>query len=264
MKGLLYREFLLMKKNMLITAAVLVVLMTIEILVMLSLRIGNLAKISENPTEAAEVSYGLFNMLNTIVAFGIFIADHGVTQLDFQCKWQTFSYTLPVSPYQIAGLKIGKLLVGFFCGLVVSLASYSLLTAITDTEALRSYNEDGFQNLILYMILLFGLYYTFLENIRIPMILKFHKESTATAVTFSIFAVLYVAIMGVIAKIMKDFKAVNPDLEDYEAGDVFFGYIKEQGMNFLHHWGWTFPILIVAFFAAGYFAIVSILKRRPY
>ena len=263
MKGLIYREFILIKKNMLFTFAFLVGMLILEILIMLSLRIGNLATITENPVDTAQVCYSLFNMVNTVTAFGIFVADHGVTQSDFQCKWQMFSYTLPISPYQMAGLKTGRLILGFFCGTLLSLASHGLIISVMDEKALQEYNQD-FEHLGIYMILMFGLYYTLLENIRIPMILKFHKESTATVATCGIFMLLYIAIMGLMGKIMKDFKAANPDLDQYETSDALLEYVKEHGMNFLHHWGWIFPVLIIVFFAAGYFAIVRILKRRPY
>ena len=251
MRGLIYKELYLSRKNWLIMGSVAIGFLAIEIMVMLSTYYGNLAKM-DDVEDQRTVFFSLFMLLISIVFYGIF-GDNGVTESDFKAKWHMFSYTLPVSEYKLAAIKVGKLLVGTAGGLLLSLMNLLILYGITDEKPAKAY---------VYYMMAVGLGFLLVNCITMPLIYRFRKESTAFLVIAVLYGVLVTAVMRIMDNYIKSFAPKHPELSEDELGDAAAKELLAAFRGFIDHWGWTIPLLIIAAAAVSYICTVRAMKRR--
>lgn len=98
MKGLIFRELYLGRKNMLVVAAVSFVFGIIGILIRLSMNIGNLSLLSEETlTELDLNTYMIFSVMTGALLLMISTVISEVSGMDYKAKWMGFQYTTPVT-----------------------------------------------------------------------------------------------------------------------------------------------------------------------
>lgn len=252
MRGLIYRELYLMKKNLIIQMAICFGIFLLEMLVLLSCNFGNLSKLSD-VDDQRETYFSLFLLVITIALFGTLVGDNNVTVSDFKAKWNMYSYTLPVSEYVTAGIKIGKLFVGWVVAFFFSVLNMLIEMAIV---------HEPFDILYIYYMLGLGLLFLLIGCVTIPLTLRFKNEKTA----FGVIAVFYVALMFGISKLMgsyiASFKEAHPDLDEMDFDTEMFKALAADAKALLRTWGWTLPLLLVVVIAVSYVATVKMLKRR--
>ena len=128
-RSLVYREMRNYVPELRGQAAVLGILSGIFLLLLLSLRFGNLAKVFEGDDDSAfELRYYLSFLGTTLISIsvcGLFTLDWRGHIKDIRSNWLRYSYTLPVSPKErvLAGFlaKTGMLAIGLMIGVLISL-----------------------------------------------------------------------------------------------------------------------------------------------
>ena len=255
MRGLIYKELILSKKNLLIMGGMALGFLAIEIMVMLSTFYGNLAKM-DDIEDMRFAFFTLFMLVMSVIFFGIF-GDNGVTESDFKTKWYMFGYTLPVSEYKLAAIKIGKIFVGTVAGLILSLLNLLMLYDITDVKPEKVY---------VYYMLAVGFGFLLVNCITMPLIYRFRKEKTVFLVLTALYVVVMSAVMLFSKKFVETYKAKilakHPELSEDQIDDAMTKEMLAMLKRFIAHWGWTIPMLIVAVTAVSYFCTVKAMKRR--
>lgn len=103
MKGLLYREWILMRRQFLLTLGGLGILALLMFLTLLSQNIGNLSRL-EDLDALKTTTYILFSVFLPLFLF-LFMAENPVHSSDIESGFQQLRYTLPVTALQFVGAK---------------------------------------------------------------------------------------------------------------------------------------------------------------
>lgn len=177
-KGLIYKEFILQKKTLLMTALTWLIFFTLVVSVCISLHHGNLAG---NPSftakDAVKLSYAVAacTMLSLInggrTVFG-----------DAKCHWDIFECTLPVSVQKKAAVRI------FMLGAAsITALSVSLLSAwVIYRAAHQPFALNVFKNMVLLMLVCL-----MITVCAMAIMLKYKDPQAAGVRLFSIFAAIY-------------------------------------------------------------------------
>lgn len=251
MRGLIYKELILSKKNFLVMGGMALGFLAIEVMLFLSTYYGNLAKMDDVEDQRV-VFFMLFLLVMSVIFFGIF-GDNGVTESDFKTKWYMFGYTLPVSEYKLAAVKIGKIFLGTVAGLILSLLNLVLLCGLSGEKMSKAY---------VYYMLAVGFGFLLINCITMPMIYRFRKEKTAFLVLTVLYAVVMSAVMVLMKNFTESFPAKHPEIPEEQMDDAVSEAMLNILKSFIAHWGWTIPMLIAAVTAAGYLFTVRAMKRR--
>ena len=238
MKGLLYKQLVLSRKSLLLSVSMLAVFLLAEALVLVSLRVGNLARF-EDAVEIEEALYNLFLLLATAMAFGTCISDHDAVSADYSCKWNMFSYTIPVRAETIALAKILWMAGGYLIGGAVAFLNYFVL--LMSSGRAFDINE-------VWMMFGIGLFFTISECIRVPLVYRFKSSAVANGIVLGIMCVVTVIIM--IAVNVYDLPDLSPDVIAEILDDVFKTV------------GFAMPLAAIAAFIVSYIATVRTIKRK--
>ena len=128
MRGLLYRELYISRKNYIGNIVAQLAATVLVLLVRLSLRCGNLANI-ESVEEVNEITFFMFSYMLPFVYFFL-LFDKSVHISDIQSHYQLLSYTLPVTPLKQAAAKYIIKTVLFLYGLALSILNVFLVEKI--------------------------------------------------------------------------------------------------------------------------------------
>lgn len=102
-KGLLFREFFIIRKLMVLNLASFVLIAVISLLILLSFRIGNLALLPENIQAEFTKGFGaLIDLIITVFAGALVWGCAEAVMRDEFPAWQIFRRTTPVSPWRFA------------------------------------------------------------------------------------------------------------------------------------------------------------------
>lgn len=103
-KSLIYRRFLLMRKSIVMVLLGVVLFMVIGWLVLLSMQIGNLRNLYNDPEEKAFTSRMLATLLNFPVTalFAAMSVDGFVFTEDIKCRWNEYSVSTRIRPVENA------------------------------------------------------------------------------------------------------------------------------------------------------------------
>lgn len=238
MKGLLYKQLVLSRKSLLLSVSMLAVFLLAEALVLVSLRAGNLARF-EDAVEIEEALYNLFLLLATAMAFGSCVSDHDAVASDYGCKWNMFSYTIPVKAETIALAKILWMAGGYFIGGVVAFANYLVL--LMSSGRAFDINE-------VWMMFGIGLFVAISECIRVPLVYRFKSSAVANGIVLGIMCV--VTIVLAIAVNVYDLPDLSPDV------------IAEILDDVISTVGFALPLVTIAAFVVSYIATVGAIKRK--
>lgn len=124
-KGLLFREFFIIRKEMVLNLASFVLIAAVSLLVLLSFRIGNLALLPENVK--AELENGVpMDLMIVVISGSVVMGCAGAVMRDEFPAWQRFRRTTPVSPWRFALARYivlaGSCVLGLVCDLLYELA----------------------------------------------------------------------------------------------------------------------------------------------
>ena len=106
MKGLIFKELYLGRKNYLLMTAIWFMLSVLGILIRLSMLYGNLANIPTITSDGTDLI--IFYTFMYAPAFVLFLSINfniDIIASDFASKWSDFSYTTPISEYGYAGIR---------------------------------------------------------------------------------------------------------------------------------------------------------------
>ena len=136
--ALLYRELILCRKSLMAYAVSTVIVTAIPILVILSLRYGNLAMLPENIV--ADIRGDNDLMLTQAAAIGpcmLVFALADSAAFDSQIKWDRFRRSTPVKPAQMALAKYALFLLMLLPSVAVSTAVMGLCHALLGSPVLK-------------------------------------------------------------------------------------------------------------------------------
>ena len=252
MRGLIYKELYLSRKQWIMGGALIAGFILLELLVMFSFRYGNLADISGKES-SVDVCFTLFSILVCIAAYAVFESDNGGIEADFKAKWNLYGYTLPVSEYKLAAVKTGKIAAGFLTGTAISLLNYLVLLGVTGR---------GFEKVYIYASLAIGLIFLLVACIVIPLTYRFKNEK----ISYGILAIVYAAVMWGISSYMADFQKkfteAHPDMDEFASDEEMFRALAADMKAFTAHWGWALPLMISAVIAVSYLFTVRMIRKR--
>ena len=251
MRGLIYKEFILSRKNWFIWLGIAAGFIAIETMLMLSTYYGNLAKMND-VEEQRTVFFSLFLIIVSVIFVGAF-GDNGVIESDYKTKWYMFGYTLPVSEYRQAAVKIGKIAFGTVAGTIFSLLNLALLYALTDIKH---------EKLYVYYIAAVALGFLLVNCISVPLSIRFRKEKIAFMILSVIYAVLMFAAYGLIDHYTESLKEKYSGLSEEQFDDAVTSQMLADAKKLLLTFGWTMPLIIIAALTVSYFCTVRAMKRR--
>lgn len=109
MKGIVYREFFLSRKMIVLEFVFAFIIMVMGILTRLSILYGNMAKLdSETLASVNKFTYYFFIYIPVIIMGCPFFGIIETTVADFQGRWMQLQYTMPVSESRWVGAKLIK------------------------------------------------------------------------------------------------------------------------------------------------------------
>ena len=170
MKGLIYREFYLIRKTTVITLLVYFIFGAMMSLVCISTYAGNL-KGEEGVIEGVYPQVYFYAACIALVGMGY--GHNDIIQKDYQSRWQLFSYTLPVSDKKIIASKFIVRGILLLAGLVLAILAEVIIAA----AAKMPVSADHIKN-----ILIIGAVMT-VGFSEIPLMLRFKNQNKGAAVT---------------------------------------------------------------------------------
>ena len=135
MKGLIYREFYLIRKTIVLTLLVYFVFVAMMSLVCISTYAGNL----RDEKGVIEAFYPQAYFYAACIALaGMGYGHNDIIQKDYQSRWQLYSYTFPVSDRKIIASKFTVRGILLLAGLVLALIAEVIIAACREEDCFRS------------------------------------------------------------------------------------------------------------------------------
>ena len=248
-KGLVYKEFCLRRKVLIIECVTLFLLIVLAVSVCLSFYYGNLKKRDDISPE-----YALYFAYLIAAAMMLTLTSNGDTiGRDANCRWSVFEYTLPLSPKRLAAIRLGIVL-----GTWLAAFGFSVLTTWgIFTLAHRSFTLEVFQNLCVIAIL--SLIIMVILN---ALNLRFKNPKTASGYLFAGIVAVGIAVTfwanGKLGGLREQFSDIREDEANaLLAEKLLTPFIELRGKLFPYF----IPILVLIA-AAGYFLFLIQIKRR--
>ena len=206
MKGLIRREFILMKKALIISAVLYILALAASALWLLSYRYGNLADMPDFERNGYFEMTRIYTpvIIATIAMSASLIGQNKQTTADLRSGWQKFSYTLPVSEETLAGSKIAVRLILTYAGALLSILGEVFVAAISGT--------DVHHNMI-FLIIALALW-MHIAALEIPAILHFKDTKILYAVSTVIIGLLFLAEFIITQKLEPVFEARAAEILD--------------------------------------------------
>ena len=256
MKGLIYREFYLSRKSVLLMLLVYVLFVLMLSLVMISTYAGNLAKDPE-ADEMCEYLYSqMYIYAGFIAIIGVTYGHNDIIEKDYRSHWQLYSYTMPVDEKTIIRSKF------FYRGILILFGFLLavLADAIFSIAAGKPLSVSHFKNIL---ILLFG--YGMLCMSDIPMMLRCKTQGRAAAVIMPVLIPIMAGFSYCSYKFLKfcyaEGKRLYPGMEtDVSMKKVAYSYI----LPYRDVAVWILPFVAIAVIVLCYFWAIKELKRRRY
>lgn len=248
-KGLIYKEFLLKRKTLLITMSIWLLLFILAVSVCLSMEFGNLAN-NQNLTAKSTV---IFSYLLAAVAMISFTSRDDTVYSDAKCHWNQFEYTLPVSAEKIAAVKVSLLGASALFALAISLFTSWVISTLSHTPMLFAVIKN------ITMIMLICM---FISVISTVLMFRYKNPQTVLAILFgvaaAVFAVIAVWYLRKMNLIGKQFVEMGgEELMAYTfriLADRYAG-IRDAVFPFS-------ALIFAAIILLGYFLFTGQLKRR--
>ncbi len=235
MKGLFFRELYLGRKSYISITAIAFIMMLMGILIRLSMRIGNLAKLDPEAFAETDNVTSFLSVLTSVICFMLCFGSIDVAAIDFKSKWMPFQYSSPVKEEKLVLVKYLTLVFTAIAALIPSLINAAVIGELSD----RPLSSETVSVIIVIMSAVlcfttFGLTLTFLFR-------SFEKVLVAFLVLF--FAAFFLFV---------------PTIVKFADSDTTIEEITRKAVDYA-----PYAVLIaIAVLAAGYFICVKLLKRR--
>lgn len=254
MKGLIYRELYLARKNYIFGAVSYLAFMLFGTLIRMSMDFGNLSKLSaENYSMLDAASYRIFTLLPSALLFFSLMGDGGVTVSDYASKWNVYACTLPVGEKKRAAVKFIIKAAAMAAALVLSIINAAAVCALCGKDL-------GLDTLRwIFAIMLIA---CCISCAAVPLLVKY-RSSNAAALRITAVCIA-AAVAGTIAlkNSMNGFLEENASLGEEAASLLFADKLiskAEKARDILFA---ASPVIIAAAFALGMIFTVRFLKRR--
>ena len=237
MKGLIYRELYLGRKNYLLHSAVFVFMFVISVLVYLSMEYGNLARLPEEElADSKRIINFIFSAVIPAILFMLSFITTDVAGSDFKSRWMLFQYTTPVKEEKYILAKYIIMLGSGAAAFVLSLLNAEILSLLSGTQP----EKTTYSAIVLIMSAVLSsasIVLTFTNWLR-------SYEKAMILYTFTVFAV-YIAVV-----ITAVFKNLTSDMLSDTLKELC---IKAAPLS---------VFVMLAVMAVTYFLNVKLLKRR--
>lgn len=254
MKGLIYREIYLARKNYFFGFVSYLIVILFGVLARISMLHGNLAKLSEETYNAVDKNtYYAFTLLPALLLFFSLMGEGGVIVSDYKSKWNMFSYTLPVSEKKQAAVKYG---------IKAAAMVVSLLLSMLNAAVIGELCGKGFDFGVIKYIFAVMLVAVLFSCAATPMYVKYRSSNAGTLRIFGVCAVIYVIIMIFLQRQLQDFVESHSDISEDKAMDLFADRLVDSAEKLRDVIFIVMPIIIIAAFALGFYFTVRFLKRR--
>ncbi|SEH44838.1 ABC-2 family transporter protein [Ruminococcus flavefaciens] len=255
MKGLIYREFYLMRKNFALTLAVFLGFLFMISLVFISTYAGNLAKGEENNQMIASFYPQAYLYTGAMALLGFSAAQNGVVYDDYKSRWRLYTYTLPVDEKKMAS----SMLVSRIILLVVSFLFAVVGEVVLGLAAKKGVSLEHIKNLAVMAAIVSVTFITLPSALR-------HKEVSKTITTYIAygiipFAALVFGIVKFIIYCIKEAEVRYPNLKGEEAIRKVSEPYQEKLVEIA---AIAAPFIIVGSLVLCYFRTVKELERRRY
>ena len=251
MKGLIYREFYLIRKTLILTLLVYFVFVAMMSLVCISTYAGNLRGV-KGVIEAFYPQAYFYAACIALVGMGY--GNNDVIQKDYQSRWQLYTYTLPVSDKKIIASKFIVRGILLLVGLVLAVIAEVIIAA----AARMSVSMDHIKN-----ILILGALMT-VGFSEIPLMLRFKNQNKTAIITLLAFAPILAAMFYFGWKFVKFCMAeatrLYGEATDETMAKVFEPYFeKARNIGFI-----VAPFFVVGILALFYVWALKEYRRRRY
>ncbi len=259
MKGLVFKEFYLSRKNIILITFFWFLFVMVGILLRLSILYGNLAKLNnEDYADSELMLYFGFLYLPVVLIMSLNQVLLQNIYSDYSTKWTQFGYTLPVSEYRYVGSKFMVTGIISCTGFLLSLVNAAAMCILWDRKL------DAELVLSLLSVVMF-IIIAFVGNCAFAY--RFKNPKTQGIIIF----ILMVIIMGglftgfghLILKINKQY----PNINDNQRAKIVSGYIGNllnRAKELLFDIMPFLPLIFIVVMFLLYFLCVREMKRREH
>ena len=249
MKGLLYKEFYLGRKNYLAFLALTFVFSLLGALVCLSMICGNLQSIPVEEPDTVEQFTILFTyVLYVLGMFAVFGSNQSVYG-DYASGFMKYSYTLPVKAVKAVGARYLTGLIVLGIGILCGIANALIISTLTG----RMFTLDILKNMMMILGVIVLVY-----SAGVPLALKFKTAKTVSGITVLAVAVMYLVAGAFLISGMSRFEATV----GAEAGALYMEMIRDKYSWIRNTLLPFFPVILFAMLGISFLASVKIYQRR--
>ena len=257
-KGLIFREFYLIKNNLIILAVTNAVIMILGILVRMSMDFGNLAKLeAESFKELDSATRYIFPVIPAIFISISFSLGKNISD-DFKSNWMRYSYTFPVSAKEQVLTKYIVIFSGLFSSLVISTVNLAVFCSVSHRK---------FDTLVMKIIVIVCIVWNISIVFETFLTCLLKSRAKVQGVETAIFMLIYFSsgigvlfyIKSFFAKRGFDFK--NP-IKGSNITDKEFEEMWHEVSLFIHRATCFIPFLLIAFYVILFFLTVKAVERR--
>ncbi|MBO5166589.1 MAG: ABC-2 transporter permease [Lachnospiraceae bacterium] len=249
MKGLLYKEFFLGRKNYLAFLALFFVFALLGALVCLSMICGNLQSLPVEDPESVKTFALIFTYAPYALLLAVIFDGAQSVYRDHSCGFMKFTYTLPVKTEVAVGVCYLTELIFLGAGLVLGIINAGIISVLTET----AFSAGTVKNM--FVILLCAV---FVYAWELPLAYRLKNQKTVSAVMVAFCVVVYLVTGAVFISGMKKFEAIMEGGADEAYLQMIlekYAEIRDAAFPFV-------PFLIAAVLALSFFLSVKICKRR--
>ncbi|MGN0431244.1 MAG: ABC-2 transporter permease [Lachnospiraceae bacterium] len=249
MKGLLYKEFFLGRKNYLAFLVLFFAFALLGALVCLSMICGNLKSLPVQEPESVQVLAGIFTYVPYALALLAVFSGSQSVYSDYASGFMKFSYTLPVKAVKSVGARYLTGMIVLCTGVLLGIANAGIISTLTEIPL----QAEAFKNMLVIFFLVAVLFAG-----ELPLALKFKSSKAVSGIAVCFIVSVYLVAGGLFINGMNHFE-VSPgeDAESLYLQTVLHKYaeIRDILLPFL-------PVVLLAILGISFFTSVKIYKRR--
>lgn len=249
-KGLIIKEIYLRRKSMLSGFTILILLFILAASYCLSFDYGNMKN-----DESIDRDVSTTILAYTIAAVGGVVLGQNAETIakDRKCKWNTFEYTLPLSPQKLAAVRTGLLSASSILGFILSI----LFSLIIFTLAHKDFTLSVFANISLINMLIFIM----MVSANYTHLKYGDPQKALTRMLLWLFALYFVA--GIV--VYKEYTEIQKQfagLSDEEIEKMIVEKYMTPAAEIRDRLFPFFILIFAAIAAVGYFLFLKQYKRR--
>lgn len=242
MKGLIYKELYLSKKNYIALLAVILGVVFLGILVGLGTRVGNL----KNYAEEDKAHFFYMFVYATYAAVLVFVLEIFVSiERDKKSGWRKIELTMPITAKKRVGAWYLTSAIVLGCCLLIGLMNAELMAFMFK----QTITADMLKNMVIILLVVIVI-----PLVAMPLYQRFSAKTMETAITvlLIIFMIAYLIFMAVVSNIY----------ETKEQSDAFFNNLGNKIGIFFDWFLYLSPIIIPLLIVGSFALSVRWYQRR--